>query len=201
MKCLLLSILCCFAMFMATIQQAHAEDAAIYKRSLLILDTEFRINTYNAGFPDAQRDMHLIVSVGLDWPGFRYVSFQAMAGMGCVAGFYNTFKYRYHNQYLSRRALGSLDLKAIIELHTADRFLSLLGAIHGQMAFTDGRSGIFTIEAGPGISVRPFDHRKAVLRSVAFKLMVWFKITDDFEKVFDLQRSLVNPSLALMLEF
>ena len=202
MNRLLISVLYVFAFFLATIQQAYANDGAVYRRSQLVLDTEFRMNTYHAEDSGTPKDMDIIVSVGLDWPGFRYVSIQAMIGMGAVIGFYDDFKYRYNNQILSSRALGSIHLKAFVELHTADRWISLIGAIHGQMAFVNGRSGIFTIEAGPGISVRPFDQRHPnVLRSVAFRLMVWFNLTDDFEKVFDLQRDLVTPSIGLMLAF
>ena len=191
------------ALVAVTMQQAFADDAAVYRRSLLVLNPEFRMNTYEAETRtgSSQADMDIAVYLGLDWPGFRYVSIQALIGLGCIVGLYDDLRYRYHNQLVSRRAVGSLNLKAVVDIHTADRLVSLLGALRGQMTFTAGRTGIFTFESGPGVMVRPFDQRKNVLRSVSFGMVVWFLLSDDFAKVFDLHRSLVNPSLELMLEF
>ena len=201
MRCLLTSFILWIALIAITMQQAYANDEAVYKRSLLVLNPEFRMNSYETGKGAAQSDMDIAVYLGLDWPGFRYVSIQALIGLGCMTGWDDTYRYRYHNQYLSRRAVGSLNLKAVVDIHTSDRLVSLLGALRGQMTFTSGRTGIFTFESGPGVMVRPFDQRKNVLRSASFGLVVWFLLSDDFAKVFDLERHLVNPSLEVMLEF
>ena len=180
---------------------ARADDTWAWHRSMLVVNPEMRMNQYDDASERTKHDLAFVLNVGLDWPGFRFVSLQALGGVGFVCGFEEAFSYRHHNQKVFSRFLGIVSLKGIAELHTPDRLISLLAAIHGQMAFDNRRGGIFTLEAGTGVSVRPFDARNALLRSVAFRGMVWFRLTDDFEKVFDLQRQLVNPGIEVMLEF
>ena len=146
-------------------------------------------------------DFELHLGLGLDWPGYRYVSFEGYIGAGIICGLQESFKYRYHNEIQRTKAIGSVHLKAVVDIHTSGRFISLTGAFRAQMAFVSGRTGLYTVEAAPGITIRPFDQRNQILRTVAFRTNVWFCIIDDFDKVFDIQRSLVNPGIEVLVGF
>lgn len=199
--------LLCFFFFLFTVpcSFAAAQDLTPLQAlpARLELGFELRINRFDTDAGRYRSGIEPAISIGLGWTPLDWISVHGCIDIGMAVTVESPMTYQKNKQILETWHLGSLGLRAALDMHWPSKLAIFTIDISARSYFAPSRAGMFVIDTGIALGSEPFhaNNPEAMLQSLRFSAGVRFPLVDDFDTIFGHKRTIPVVVFGIVLAY